>query len=91
MGDDYERCGREGPGGVRCSMPAGHGGKEHGAEFNVPPDLGRLIEQHLERAEAAQAAYVKARRWLRVAFWGVGIAIVANLGSAIVNVLRALS
>jgi hypothetical protein len=86
MDDDYERCGVTGPRGIRCTMPAGHGGKDHGMQLEIPPDVGHLIEAHLARAEAAHVAYNRERKRLRTASWMLMGAIALNVLVTIVNV-----
>lgn len=86
-----DRCGVKGPGGVECNLPAGHTDEYHGFEFQVPPDLGRLIDAQLDRAEAAHQKYHRASRRLTWAFWALVAAIAAIALSAVNNILQALS
>lgn len=89
MSNDDLLCGAPGPGGNTCTLPYGHGGDAHAFEVEVPPSIGRLLDDYMEQLDQEKARYRHWAKWERrstfaniglLLVW-VGLLIARGLGS----------
>lgn len=86
MDEREDLCGVLGPGGGRCDMAAGHGGKSHAFEIPIPSEMGMFIDQYMTQLEEEKKKWRRSRHWNNVAFLAMIIAFVANVVAAVTQV-----
>lgn len=73
MNDDI-LCEAPGPGGMTCTLPYGHGGNKHAFEVQIPPNVAKMIEDHLSMMEEQTKRMRKQERfytWMKYAWMGM--------------------
>lgn len=86
MDERTDLCGVIGPGGGRCELDAGHGGKTHEFEIPLPPELGIYIDDYMTKLEEERRKWRRSRHWNNVAFVAMVIAFAANVIAAVAQV-----
>lgn len=91
MGAEERLCGFIGPAGLICTMPKGHGGKQHASEVPMTEDIAKIAAEYIDQLEARSEDLGKQLRRNRIAWWFLLFATAINAVGAVNTILRALS